>query len=201
MDNSHSQLSRLYFHNVEKVTVNSKILDLFAFQNVRSIFIHGEIVSIESGTFKSFRLLKTLTLDIRFVRPLFHRGGIEWTGDMNSDVKVNLTDYTDIYREVDRIIPIYVESNSAEYDIIYTNLLSPIFINDVFPDEDLCLYEKFPFEQLLYIWMDQINNYSCTMVWLSQNKDIYNKYEWNEPIYRNLSQVVNGYADCEFENR
>jgi hypothetical protein len=89
-----------------------------------------------------------------------HSGGIRWIQAINAHVNVNLSCREEIKRDL----------KSRTY-------LEVKFLKDrlahVFPDEDFCLYQDFPFNQLVIVSQDydafiKFRYFTCTFLWLTQ---------------------------------
>jgi hypothetical protein len=128
-----------------------------------------------------------------YVREFFHRNGIEWIKCMN----VAAFDMVDLDS---------AESNSNALSLLELNAIliemRAVFSYDEncltfekrFPDEDFCLYQEFPFRQLIiltdHIFFSVVQNktdkVTCTFMWLA-------KY------YTTYYPILNIYWYFEFE--
>ena len=165
-----SSIFYLDFVNMQNIELNSFILNEFLFSNIVSLRLFGDIVSIKKGLFKSFKDLKIIYLDIFSTRKLMNRG-IDWLFDFNSgiNVDVNNSSMAKYYNENDCvkiIVNSYYEKGIVE--IVEFNSY------EHFPDEDFCLYTKFPFNQLVLMLLGDFRSYyhSCTFLWFVQNNKL-----------------------------
>ena len=203
-----SLIQKVYFNNIEKVEFNSVLLNSLVFKNIEMLFIFGEVKFFEIGLFRSFKRLKLLVMNPFFLRPLFHRHGIDWLRDFNSDV------YIADLKNSSHIESLLLMKKEFFFNIdMNTNFISTYLDNDlfkrevVFPSEDLCLYKKFPFDQLVIMSFTtplQASNdyfkYTCTFVWIVQYYDLYTKYisEIDYSVRMNLSEEI---QKCEFNKK
>ena len=163
--------------NMQNIELNSKILNRFIFNKIYMLRLFGDIVSIEPGLFKTFKNLIWIQIDILSTRKLMHRG-IDWMLDLNSEIQVDLTDNNITFLNASTI------NHCVEIDIYQAyeqGVITSRYFNsyDTFPDEDFCLYLKFPFEQLISMifFSAAINpdDCSCTYLWISNYNRIVDK--------------------------
>ena len=204
--NINSSIVDVLFYNSEKVEFNSVLLNNLVFKNIIMMSIYGEVKFFEIGLFRSFKRLKLLVMDPFFLRPLFHRHSIDWLRELNSDV--NITDL----KNASHIESLLIMKKEFSFLIdIRANFMSTYLDNDflklevVFPSEDLCLYKKFPFDQLVIMsLMNLASNdslkYTCTFVWIVQYYDFYKKFLTfiDDFLRTNLSEEI---EKCEFSKK
>ena len=163
---------------MQKIELNSIILNEFVFYGIEELSLYGDIVSIEKGLFKSFVNLNAIELDILTARKLFH-SGIDWVFDLNEDVNVDINNNSSFN---DSYWCIILNINSISNDKRTISNLD-FTINDYFPNEDFCLYAQFPFQRLILVnfigFEFKGKDYSCTYLWFYQHLLLYNKfYNW-----------------------
>lgn len=157
----------LTLHNCENVHINKRILNPNLLNQTILIIFYGEILSINKGTFKSLRNLKYLQFYEDTWRKLVHNG-LEWTLDFNPGIKVDLNNSTLMKKSEDLfvIIEIYIKL------IDFNDGLRKDRVRKEFPEEDLCLYYKLPFDQLVFVvdvnYYEKNMEMTCTYVWLIQ---------------------------------
>ena len=203
-----SSVKELFLYNTEKVEFNSVLLNNLVFKNVEMLGIYGELKSIQTGLFRSFKRLKYFIMDPFFIRPLFHRQGADWLRDLNSDVYVDLENRSQIESliKINKYL-IFDIDMSKNYMSYYLDRDYLFKVDLIFPDEDFCLYRKFPFNQLVIMTVTSrvlyfgINaTYSCTFIWFIQFYDLYSDqiYGLNKFVRMNLSEEI---EKCEFNKR
>jgi hypothetical protein len=203
-----SFIKELNLYNMEKVELNSVLLNNLVFKHIEMLMINGEVKSIQAGLLRSYKRLKILIMDSFFLRPLFHRQGADWIRDLNTDVYLDLENRSKIERLMN--IKKYVMFNidmSRNYMPYYLDRDYLFKVDLVFPDEDFCLYKNFPFNQLVIMSFTSrvlyfgINaKYSCTFIWFIQYYDIYSEYipGVNRYLMMNLSEEI---KKCDFKKR
>lgn len=203
-----SSITSVKLAKMENIKLDSSILNELAFKNIKILQLNGEIRSIQTGVFRSFRNLKTIEIDVHFLKILMHRG-IDWIRDINKQIDIDLRNKSQQV-EIKELRQIYFRlkintSLSEDYLTFYRKISIP----DSFPDEDFCLYEKFPFNQLVLfiIVLDQqklmIDHHpTCTFVWLTQYYDVYFEFMTEDDRknndWRNMTRLVD---QCEFKKR
>lgn len=95
---------------------------------------------------KHFPYFYRLQLEAFYFRKMIHSHGLDWIRSKNADLRVNLSDKMAIFNNRNRIFYINLRFRYGHK------------MKETFPDEDLCLYKAFPFEQLIYI-ISKIDNY------------------------------------------
>lgn len=101
--------------------------------------------------------------------------------------------------------------------LVYFRLLEPSldeyresFANH-FPDEDICLYKEFPFNQLVILidellFLKNTDNLTCTYLWIARFFSIYATFNDAEDAITylktlNMSTITESIVDCDFERR
>lgn len=190
-----ASIIRVRFYNCEKIKLNRGILNWHLFENIRFLSTSGEIASIEAETFKSMKNLAYIDISDTNWRKLFQRG-IRWTYDLNAHVRVvDLNDF--------KILNSYFKNES--YVVILVDAAKKLIatpVADVFPDEDFCIYEKFPFEQMIVLdkteFLNNETKLTCTFVWLFRHffeyRGYYAKYYYDSaPVVRRLKYECDVY--------
>ena len=151
------------------VKLNSRIFDRHVFNRTENFFLAIDISEIPKGTFLPFHHLKHITISLKNWQKLMHKG-IDWIYDLNSHLSVNLSDSSLIqqYAENCSLVIIHAFRSNREHLEGVKNSRE----KEVFPDEDFCIYSKFPFEQMIFIFFHEFLHTgmqtSCTYAWLSQ---------------------------------
>ncbi|CAF0872107.1 unnamed protein product [Brachionus calyciflorus] len=184
------KISAVYFGKVLNLKLDEKFLNYHVFKYLRDFRVTGKINFIQKDVFKNFTNIRRMIFDGQNFRQLIHKNGIEWIKSINSNINLNFSSLSDILNHLDLIVRLNVQFNYKDYVdyLSYEPILNP---NNTFPDEDICLYKNFPFNQFITLVFDSysydtadLSNLSCTTFWLS-HKII--KYE----IFLNSQKKVN----------
>ena len=164
-------VKELNIYKIEKIDIDSYLLNENIFKNIDTLLISGEINSIEEGIFKPFTYLRRIGLDIEYFDSLIHKG-TKWISSINYDLRVNLSNQSQLELNLNRTVKIYVQSS-------HPNMESKEFLTILVRDEDLCLFKDYPFDQmvilLIYEFTTRLQNLSCTLVWLMKDYHLYYK--------------------------
>lgn len=202
-----SNITALYLNDVLNIKLNQKIINTHVFKNLQSLYISGDVNSIEVGLLGLLKYLRMIQLDPTYIRKIFHRNGIEWLQCLNTDLDVNMSDFTSVTTHwPDR--KKFEIRNKIVFYTVYT---------DIFPDKDFCLYVKFPFHRLIFIMYEPYNlgaannTITCTAVWLFQHSPMYlrfwNRQDSNGDDYKSFQALESMRIDqraidsCNFEKR
>lgn len=187
------------------ITLNGQIIDPNVFNRTKEFYFYIEILKIESGLFKALKNVKIIQIYMYYWRKLAYKG-IDWIYDLNSEIRVNLSDSAMI-REY--------SLNGSSFVTIYckrrqNEIVEGLQPTNVFPNEDICVYDKFPFEQMVIWFFDEVDlNYtkiSCTFVWLVQPELILNGLKKRKGEYRSrhrktLEIYIDIFNKCDFNKR
>lgn len=204
-----SNIKHLYIYYVQNIDLDSTILNRLAFKNIERLFLSGGIDSIQVGLLKSFTRLKNLILDGYSTRKLIHRG-IDWIRDINSELKVDLESNLSVLLSNESLSSWCVSFRTTPSDRIGIDYVETDFKPiGVYPDEDFCLYERFPFEQLVIFipHLTKLNfNLTCTYIWLIQHHKVLSRICRSQKSsiinILNLAQDLNGQIkECNFKQR
>ena len=124
----------------EKVT--SHLLSPSVFGQIKRLYLIGIILKIEKSVFKGFSCLKLVYIEPDNIRMLFHaRGGLKWLGSLNDESHVVFHDQLTLFKKVYQ-----------------------------YPEEDLCLFKKFPHERRVFPTIIEAENLTCTctILWIIQ---------------------------------
>lgn len=174
-----SNINGLNLYGYGGIVLSPRIINLHVFNHTKKFVFFFEILSIEKETFKNFKYIKDIHIFQHYWHKLFHKG-IEWTYNLNSHIKVNLNDSALIekYLENKSYLAINSELNLRKF----IPSISKNIIKETYPDEDFCIYAKFPFDQLIVVFFTYIDIYkyknTCTFTWLIQ-------YIFYYPIIKN----------------
>lgn len=212
-DSINSSVQILALVKFDKIDLDETLLERQVFENLIKIVLIGEIASIQLDLFKSFRHLRTLTLHGLFYPKLARQRGLAWMRDLNSHVRVNLSDRFQLSTGIlaEQFFVFDLSTVTAWYGMAYDP--EKVRIGYLLPDEDFCLYAEFPFEQavLFYSWRALINaERPCTFVWLNRYAQVYLQYLWSHQLFeynlfdyyfRMFSNLYRMIKNCNFENK
>lgn len=192
-----SMIQKLSIYDMEKIDIDSSLLNNRVFENIKSLTIGGEVISIELGLLKSFKSLRSIYFQAHYIRRLFHRG-IDWIQDLNCDLSVDLTTANKSLSDKYITLNLAIAMKSNNYNPVLSSTSS-----ELFPNEDFCLYEKFPFRQLIILFFTKLNmNNSCTYKWLTQYYYYYRLFLPDSRINSNLSNIwPKLIEECNFKQR
>lgn len=170
-----STVNILDFEDCEKIKLSARVINSLVFTRVNCFIFIGEVFSIEVGTLKPMRNLRLIDFVDRFWRKLFHRG-IHWTFDLNSHMRVDLNNMSTIRGVFQNKSRVFLKADPP----IEQKALK---VDELFPDEDFCIYAKFPFEQMVFLdkkdWLFNSSKLTCTFIWAY-------KYYFEFPEYFSL---------------
>ena len=169
-----ANVDELWTYNNVKIDIDSNsFIDKYVFHNVKKLAIFGEINSIEKGIFKSFKQLRNVYLDIIFFGKL-SRKGTEWISSINFDLHVNISNKSEFDLNMNKTRMIHLSAMTI------TNLVKEAITGSIFQDEDFCLFQNYPFHQLVLTnvrllrkWFNP--KYTCTIQWVLRYVYLYDK--------------------------
>lgn len=195
----HTSIQDISFRQLDSVNIDSRILHTTLFINLEKLELFGDVISIQTGLFRAFKSLKKIVFGNSNTRKLFQRG-IDWMIDLNSEIRVELADAQKLsISQKEDVVHIKIEF-MAEDQIDNIIFFDTVFSSDIFPDEDFCIYAKYPFNQLVLLTMDKLGKRTCTFSWIVQYYDVYTRsFElYDSPIKIIDPNVFSG-ADCFFD--
>ncbi|CAF1107330.1 unnamed protein product, partial [Brachionus calyciflorus] len=217
-NNLNISIKRLDLSHVFNLNLNENLMNKYIFKELNTLIIAGDINSIQIDIFKHFTKLKYLVFDGQNFRNLIHKTGIDWIKSLNYNLtKINRHNYSLIYENEEKIIYINLKYVFFDYTFnYYDNDLIPLYnVNKTFPDEDFCLYIKFPFDQIVHLAISE-HEYgkaddpyvSCTAFWLTYRLNMYFLYtdsiqnsKNNFESLKKQSGIYDSIKKCEFEKR
>lgn len=190
-----SSIKSLYLSGYGGISLSRRIINPHVFNRTIFFYFYTEISGIEKSLFKSFRYLKTIFMNFDLWKKLY-RNEIDWMYDLNANVRVDFNDSAMIRRFFSNGSFLTIWCTPSYRDILDT-------VKPYIPDEDFCVYGKFPFEQMVFWFFENsiINatKVSCAFVWLVQpRKNLLNNIYYTRPvleIYRRIYDV------CDFKQR
>ena len=193
----------MLFLEMHNEKLSESIMNAQLFKKVKYISILGSVSSIDTYVLKEFTSLLSIFLTLYNFRELFHNTNTLWMNSLNERLHINMNNSMQVSQYADKYVNIdlaYPPSNLVVFEKVYD-----------FPDEDFCLFKRFPHDQLVlpHIYAPRNLNCSCTLQWLHLYYNVYGKYyEINTYItydvyksYTNPSEIKHGsvWAYCEKE--
>lgn len=198
MNRLNSSVFNLMIGEFFDITLDSKFLSPYVFANAGYMKFSGRIKSIDKNVFQPFKRLRSIDFNYDYISMIFRRQGIEWIKNINSNVKVNVSNKTEVDKNKELIVSISFSTNRKLYAHRNTHYLY---------DRDFCLFLDFPFEQMVFILpnYDERENtfrlnesYSCTELWLFQ---FYGQADFAYR-YRGIEKLTaSNFSTCNFNQR
>lgn len=205
-----NQIQELKLSYYDIPTINSSLLNPIVFKSVIRLVLFGQMRSIETGLLRNFEFLEQIMFNIFYFIRMCHHGCIDWIKDLNHDVNVNLAN---LEKDIDQNkIDSSILNNSKcillnSDDTFYKSYMNENLnkVDEIFPEEDFCIYSKFPFNQLVFIEiyyknMADDSSKSCTLLWLFQYLNVYEK-KIEGPLWINETFFKVKRKECEFQKR
>lgn len=202
-----SKIRWLSLNDFTLVRLGNSLLNNIVFGQIADLSLLGEFESIEPGLLRSFNRLT----NVNFIASLFskrcrHRG-MDWLTDLNYEIRYNLSD-SDFWQNQDnnlKFVTINLDFTDDKKDK-HTSLdimISPWYF---FPDEDFCVYQRFPFDQLLVLdfnFFIPVVNISCTYAWFIQYHQIYRRFVFSYMFLteKYVRQIDAKIQKCDFKKR
>ena len=137
--------------------LSNKILNELVFKNIKYLSISFRLDGIQSDLFKNLNKLSKISLNLHNMREFFHQGN-KWLPYLKYNSHLVDLSVNKIY-------------NAPILNVLFRHDTLSSF-NQVYkyPDEDFCLFYRFPHEKLVYPLLDpgKSVNCSCTILWLLQ---------------------------------
>jgi hypothetical protein len=144
-------------------TITSRLVNKYVFKEMNRLEIVGLIYDIEADLFKSFDFVSRVYLHV-FRIGRFFRNGNRWLEHLGFNLPVYDLKKLGGNTEVNVLVTFY--------NFYATRVLIEVY---EYPDEDFCLFARFPHEKLVYplIYLDEKLNCSCTLLFLIQYSSLY----------------------------
>lgn len=210
-----STIQRLHLAKVKNINLDSNLLNPSVFFHLNGIHTSGEINLVSENLFTKLPNLDKITFSGVHFRKLIHKNGIGWIKSINKDInrfKESIND-TDLLREALRA--------QAKFLLLNCEIVSyQESLKNIFPDEDICIYKDFPFEQMVFLFqfcedieilkkMQHSNSpISCTYLWFNIHYyDDSLNFSTDELEYLNYKAIfksdsfVSSYKKCNLDSR
>ena len=153
--------SNIYFvlFQLYRIHFDENLFDKFIFQNTTSLDLNGILNGIQEDLFKSFNELTLIRIRTQCVKQLFATNN-KWLEYLNYNLEINDLDGPKDY--IFSLLP------NSIFLIIYQTFPKVTFYE--FPNEDFCLFAKFPHNKLVFPQLKPIQylNCTCTELYLMQ---------------------------------
>ena len=176
--NSSFGISTLHL-NLFGYNLNQQLLDGMVFFHLEYLKIKGTIKCIEKELFSPFSIRKMLFF-LSNLREFFH-SGTEWFNSLNNDFNGTNFDQENLN---------LYESKTAHVYFLWDTVTS-LDLYD-YPNEDFCLFYKFPIEKLIVPFIkpvrlyESLKNCSCTIIWLLRYSKKFENFTDKYFIYENF---------------
>lgn len=142
-------INDVLFAEMDNVNIDETTFNLDVFKNTETFDLYGKIAKIQTDLFSSLSRLKQIQIKFQFFQPLIHKQGIKWIEKINMGLNYNLSGNLSLVDRLSRM-------KSIEISVLYSQLelFQALDINYYFPDEDFCLYFRFPFHQLVFFTIE-----------------------------------------------
>lgn len=183
-------VQKVYLDRSFNLDLDKTILNEEVFKSINSLYINGQLNSIQRGLLKSFKKLNFIELDALHWRRLVHKEGISWIQELNSDVRISYKSNYQVEGNQIGMHFIIILNNQPQNRIFYYYFHFDRF----FPDEDFCIYKSFPFEQYILLKLSKARkqgNLTCTSFWLIQYLNWFpTEDEYENSIYKRLGKII-----------
>ena len=179
--------------NIVFEALTTKILCPHVFKNLQYLTIIGAPSSLQTNLFGSFKKIEHLMLNMDNLKSFFQRG-LQWMSYLNEDLNLTKVNFDSFRQNSNRVVIVEISELNARY-------LTKAY---TYPDEDICLFEHFPHQQLVIPSFNFLTEFqcTCTLIWLIQNYKFFNfQYVSNDMKIinnfeffikdRNVSQCLN----------
>ena len=139
-----------------QIDLNEKLLNKYVFKRMYVFSFYGQINSIEEGVFKDFNQMFGITFQVEFISSVFH-SKIKWLYSLTQKPLIDPTNF----------MPSIDDSNFIA--ILFQQSLPKLILYE-FPDEDICIFEKFPHKHavLPMFYPTSMSKCSCSFIFLVQ---------------------------------
>ena len=166
------------------------MLDKYLFKNLGKIKITGFLLGVDIDLFGDFKKLKEIFFEIDDYRFFFHRS-TTWFENLNSRIKVDLTDRVQVKRNLlfnNEMYLTFEYPSKVSFDRIYE-----------YPNEDICIFKNFPHKHMVYPLFrpGKLIDCSCTLMWLQYYNYIYEPTD--ETSFKENINLMNKVLYEEFE--
>lgn len=207
-----SIVSMLFLDKIDNVDLDTRLLNPRVFASLESVDVRGYVRSVSSTLFDSLPNLRIVNFRTTHFRKLaHHNSGIEWIRRMNAHLRVNMSNRTEVALKSDEYMYVLLSCEQV---------FQEASMSEVFPDEDFCVYAKFPFDQLVFLGQYCSNStilanirtlnptFTCTYMWINQYANVLADIFKNEYLeFENFMTIVksksyeSAASKCEFEKR
>lgn len=146
--------------------------NMIFFKKVNEIYIFGSLNYIEENFFEFINVKKiTLYIDNHVY---FLSKGIEWMKSINSNLKINFSNLSQVAHNLDKITILEFRTSASHFEIKL----------DWLDDSNFCVFEDFPDDKLVIpmISVNRNSNCTCLMIWLFKRTRILMKLVKNSQL-------------------
>lgn len=88
-----ANIANVNLNSVENIDLDSSLLDEYVFKNVQRLRICGQIDTIQVDVLRPLIRIRHIVFEMRGMRDVLHRNGIQWIRYINEAVNVSLDNY------------------------------------------------------------------------------------------------------------
>lgn len=175
-----SRILLVNLNRVENIPLDSSFINPFVFEKLREINVYGYVSSVSRDLFDSIIPLKHINFKSVYFRKLVHQTGIDWIQGSNRAVNVDLDNELNVRENINKSVYVTLTCEAR---------LQEEPIKRIFPDEDFCIYVKYPFRQLVFL-MQYCENSNLINMIKKLNPDLGCTYVWINRHARHLEKKI-----------
>jgi len=138
-----------------QIDVNEKLLNRHVFRELKFFSFFGKLNFIEEGVFKDFDILIAIYISNEFISSVFHKNP-KWLYSLNQKSLIDPANFVPSIEKLNFLALVFQQS-------------MPKLVFYEFPDEDICIFEKFPHKHgVLPRFYPAMFKCSCTFLYLIQ---------------------------------
>lgn len=166
-----SHIKEFFILNGYNLALDNATLDSRVFAHVSQLIFGNLISYIQKDLFKTLRSLKLVCFAVSNLASFFHTHGMEWSFGLNQDLgSLNPLNFTNTETSRSMLVLFSAEA-------LYTDDAISIHMSDYsYPDLDWCIFEPFPYNQLVYpLIHSSVLECNCNLATLVKDFSMYNE--------------------------
>ena len=199
-----SSVSEIHIY-VDNIDLDTNSLHPDVFGKLRRIVTMKKIRRIQPDLFIELKNVSQIYINNYYVKSIMHRNGIEWIKNYNKQCDINMISTCD---------------GGPKFIFLKCfNFIHSAPLEDIFPEEDFCLYKDFPTNQLVFIlencdikekiemWNKKKDKITCTYLWITRLYELLIKRLKNSTVgYKIVNMLLNSdeyksISKCNFESK
>jgi hypothetical protein len=148
------------FLRVDYDQLTLKILNKNVFRFLNTLSVSEVLYGIEPSLFRNFQYLSKISLVLYNFKQFFHATQNEWFSSLKHDAKsFDLAEYNK-KNNINLLNILFKHDSETSFNTVYA-----------YPDEDFCLFRRFPHAKIVYPILDPGEPVACTctVLWLLQH--------------------------------